>query len=81
MVDLEVLDAEEEIEEVKGLLRRHLRYTGSTVAERILGSWQAMEAKFVKVIPKDYKRAMKAMKRAESEGIPWEQAVMMGAHG
>jgi len=81
MVDLEALDTEEEIEEVKGLLRRHLRYTGSAVAERILGSWQAMEAKFVKVIPKDYKRAMKAMKRAEREGIPWEQAVMMGAHG
>jgi len=33
------------------------------------------------VIPKDYKRAMAAMKRAESEGIPWEEAVMMGAHG
>ncbi|MDD5558778.1 glutamate synthase large subunit [Candidatus Methylomirabilis sp.] len=81
MVDLEALDTEEEIEEVKELLRRHLRYTGSTVAERILGSWQTMEAKFVKVIPKDYKRAMKAMKRAETEGIPWEQAVMMGAHG
>ena len=81
MVDLEALDVEEEIEEVKELLRRHLRYTGSTVAERILGSWQTMEAKFVKVIPKDYKRAMTAMKRAESEGIPWEEAVMMGAHG
>ena len=81
MVDLEALDAEEEIEEVKAMLRRHLHYTGSTVAERILGSWQTMEAKFVKVIPKDYKRAMMAMKRAESEGIPWEEAVMMGAHG
>ncbi len=81
MVDLEALDTTEDIEEVKALLRHHLHYTGSTVAERILGSWQTMEAKFVKVIPKDYKRAMKALKRAEMEGIPWEQAVMMGAHG
>ncbi|MDE2060034.1 MAG: glutamate synthase large subunit [candidate division NC10 bacterium] len=81
MVDIEPLGAEEDIEEVQELLNRHLHYTGSAVADRILKHWQAIEAKFVKVIPKDYKRAMKALKRAELEGIPWEQAVMVGAHG
>src|SRR5574337_1275060 len=81
MVDIEPLSAEEDIEEVQELLNRHLHYTGSAVADRILKHWQAMEAKFVKVIPKDYKRALKALKRAELEGIPWEQAVMVGAHG
>jgi len=81
MVDLEPLDVEEEMEEVLALLRHHLNYTGSSVAVQIIQNWQTTVMKFVKVIPKDYKRAMKAMKRAESEGIPWEQAVMMGAHG
>lgn len=81
MVDIEPLSAWEDIEAVQELLRRHLQYTGSTVADGILKHWQATEAKFVKVIPKDYKRAMKALKRAELEGIPWEQAVMAGAHG
>lgn len=81
MVDIEPLSADEDIEQVQELLRRHLRYTGSMVADRLLRNWQATEAKFVKVIAKDYKRAMKALKRVETEGISWEQAVMAGAHG
>jgi glutamate synthase (ferredoxin) len=81
MVDIEPLSADEDIEQVQELLRRHLRYTGSTVADRLLRNWQATEAQFVKVIAKDYKRAMKALKRVETEGISWEQAVMAGAHG
>jgi glutamate synthase (ferredoxin) len=81
MVDLEPLVAKEDVEEVKGLLRRHIRYTQSPVAERILGNWRAMQPKFVKVMPRDYKRALQAMRRAEEEGIPWEVAVMEGAHG
>ncbi len=81
MVDLEPLIADEDADEVKELLRRHESYTRSTVAGRILGQWNRMQPKFVKVIPKDYKRAINAMKRARLEGIPWEQAVMEGAHG
>jgi glutamate synthase (NADPH/NADH) large chain len=81
MVDLEPLITDEDVEEVKELLRRHIHYTGSTVAERILRQWEAMQPKFVKVMPKDYKRAINAMKRAQLEGIPLEQAVMEGAHG
>ncbi|MBI3779491.1 MAG: glutamate synthase subunit alpha, partial [candidate division NC10 bacterium] len=81
MVDLEPLIADEEIEDVKELLRRHVRYTQSTVAERILKQWDVMQPKFVKVMPKDYKRVINAIKRAQQEGIPWEQAAMVGAHG
>jgi glutamate synthase (ferredoxin) len=81
MVDLEPLVVEEDVEEVRELLRRHVRYTRSTFAERILATWEAMQPKFVKVVPRDYKRALAAMKRAEEEGIPWEKAVMEGAHG
>ena len=81
MVDLEPLVAQEDVEEVQELLRRHIRYTQSRVAERVLLEWEAMQPKFVKVMPRDYKRAMKAMKRAQEEGIPWEVAVMEGAHG
>ena len=81
MVDLEPLIADEDVEEVKELLRRHVRYTQSTVAERILKQWDEMQPKFVKVMPKDYKRVINAIKRAQAEGIPWEQAAMVGAHG
>ncbi len=81
MVDLEPLIADEDVEEVKELLRRHVRYTQSTVAERVLHQWDTLQPKFVKVMPKDYKRVINAIKRAQMEGIPWEQAAMVGAHG
>jgi glutamate synthase (NADPH/NADH) large chain len=81
MVDLERLATDQDVEEVKELLRGHASYTRSSVAGRILEQWEAIQPKFVKVVPKDYKRAMDAMERARLTGIPWEQAVMEGAHG
>jgi glutamate synthase (ferredoxin) len=81
MVDLEPLEAPEDVAEVQDLLRRHLRHTGSRVAERLLADWERQQARFVKVMPRDYRRALLAMRRAEALGIPWERAVMEGAHG
>jgi glutamate synthase (ferredoxin) len=80
-MQLEPLANEEDIEEVKDLISRHLRYTGSKVAERVLIQWDTLLPKFVKVMPKDYRRALAAIKRAEKEGIPWEIAVMEGTSG
>jgi len=51
------------------------------VAEGIMARWGKTQPKFVKVMPRDYRRALDAMKRAQEEGIPWEKAVMEGAHG
>jgi glutamate synthase (NADPH/NADH) large chain len=81
MVDLEPLVLPADLEEVRDLLARHVRYTESTVARRLLDGWPAASARFVKVVPRDYKRAMAAIERARADGIPWEQAVMEGAHG
>jgi glutamate synthase (ferredoxin) len=81
MVDLEPLVAAEDVEEVRELLRRHVRFTQSTVADKLLANWESVQPTFVKVVPRDYKRALLAMKRAQEEGIPWEKAVMEGAHG
>jgi glutamate synthase domain-containing protein 2/glutamate synthase domain-containing protein 3 len=39
-------------------LEKHLEYTGSAVARRLLHNWQNAVKKFVKVIPVDYKRAL-----------------------
>ncbi len=81
MVDLEPLVAAEDVELVKDLLKRHARYTGSTVAERLLADWKGAQAKFVKVMPKDYKRVLEAMERARATGVPEDVAVMEAAHG
>jgi glutamate synthase (ferredoxin) len=81
MVELEPLVADEDVDEVKDLLRRHVRYTESALAEKLLANWNGAQPLFVKVTPRDYKRALLAMKRAEVEGLPWEKVVMEGAHG
>jgi glutamate synthase domain-containing protein 3 len=78
---LEPLVRDEDVQEVRELLRRHVRYTESAVAAEILTDWAAVQSRFVKVMPRDYKRALAAMERARAEGIPWERAVMEGAHG
>jgi glutamate synthase (ferredoxin) len=58
MIDLEALDDSEELDLVRGVLERHLEYTGSTVARGILGRWPDEARKFVKVMPVDYRRVL-----------------------
>jgi glutamate synthase (NADPH/NADH) large chain/glutamate synthase (ferredoxin) len=55
LVDLEALDGEDE-QTVIGLLEEHAERTGSPVALGVLAEWNP--ARFVKVIPHDYKRAL-----------------------
>jgi glutamate synthase domain-containing protein 3 len=40
------------------LIERHARYTGSAQAKRILENWNQYRAKFVKVFPNEYRRAL-----------------------
>jgi glutamate synthase (ferredoxin) len=60
MVDLEKLDDAEDVDLVRGLLERHREYTGSTVAAKMLSGWPKITKKFVKVMPRDYKRVLLA---------------------
>ena len=70
-----------DIEEVKSLISNHITYTKSTLAKNIIENWKDFLPKFIKVMPTDYKRAMMAKEIAKEKGIPWEEAVMEGAHG
>ncbi|MCB1662870.1 MAG: glutamate synthase large subunit [Pseudomonadales bacterium] len=65
MVNLEIVDAEEDIAELKQLIKNHLSYTGSAVAERVLANWETILAQFVKVMPVDYKRVLEERKLAQ----------------
>ena len=68
--------AERETDEVilKRLVEKHFKYTGSTRARNILDDWAVVRAKFVKVFPTEYKRALgelwaRAAKQAAVEKI------------
>jgi len=81
MVDLEKIVTERDEEAVRKLLKNHVRYTQSTVAQKILDRWNLHKEKFVKVMPKDYKRVLEAVEKARLTGIPEDIAVMEAAHG
>ncbi|MPY94118.1 MAG: glutamate synthase large subunit [Acidimicrobiia bacterium] len=80
MVDLDPLD-EEDREFVQTWVRRHYEETESTVAERLLGDWPTEAARFVKVMPKDYKRVLAAEQAARERGDDVIDAIMAAAHG
>ena len=67
LVELEALEADEDIAELRELIQLHLKYTGSEVAARVLEDWPNMLAQFVKVMPTDYKRVLAERARAEQE--------------
>jgi len=81
MVDLDALEDEEDLIIVKTLLTKHVDYTHSTVARNILDHWSKYQSKFIKVMPKDYKRVLAAIKKAEADGTSVDEAVMEAAHG
>ena len=81
MVNLEKVQDDEDVETVKTLLTRHLQYTQSSVAEKLLADWDNTLNQFVKVMPRDYKRVLEAIKRARETGMSEDEAVMEAAHG
>jgi hypothetical protein len=43
---------------VRALVQEHRERTGSAVAARVLREWESLVAAWVKVMPRDYKRAL-----------------------
>src|SRR5262249_56872589 len=60
MVELEPLASREDIDLVLRLIQRHVRYTNSRLAAKILETWEIVESTFVKITPRDYKRVLMA---------------------
>ncbi len=76
MVDLEpVLSAEDEAE-LRGMIERHARHTGSPLATNMLETWDEVRPYFVKVFPIEYRRALGRMSR-DDEATEREEV----AHG
>jgi glutamate synthase (ferredoxin) len=75
-LELERLDDPAELEEVRQMIQRHADYTRSQLAFKVLALWEEMAPKFVKVMPKDYKRMLECIKRAKAGGLNGEEALM-----
>jgi glutamate synthase (NADPH/NADH) large chain/glutamate synthase (ferredoxin) len=57
IVSFEAIDDGDEIE-LRELVAQHLAYTDSAVAASLLADWDASLARFVKVMPNDYRRVL-----------------------
>ena len=61
-------------ERLRGLVERHLHYTGSEVARRMLEDWENRVERFVKIMPVDYRRALEDLRREEGAGLALAEA-------
>ena len=67
MVELHDLGDTAEASHIHALLVRHHQYTDSTVARRILDDWDGYAAKFVKVMPTEYRRVLERQLNMKSD--------------
>jgi glutamate synthase (NADPH) large chain len=58
MVELEPMQHEHDIDELKSLIELHYQHTDSVVAKKVLDNWDVSLEQFVKVMPIDYKRVL-----------------------
>ncbi|MEM8484710.1 MAG: glutamate synthase large subunit [Bacteroidota bacterium] len=69
MVDLEKVSSKEEVAFLKNLVTAHHKYTGSAVASEVLASWETALQQFVKVIPVEYKKALKRLEEQADDSM------------
>jgi glutamate synthase (NADPH/NADH) large chain len=77
MVDLETIADDDDLL-LQHLLTRHIKLTGSTVAQKLLAQWNDTRARFVKVMPRDYKRVLQAEAKARAESREPEFSELIG---
>jgi glutamate synthase (NADPH/NADH) large chain len=80
MVDIDPLDDDDRAF-LRDVVSRHHAETDSAVAHALLTDWDDAVERFGKVMPKDYKRVLRARAAAEREGRDVNEAIMEAAHG
>ena len=78
MVDLDQL-SDDDRHTIERLVRRHYEETGSGIADAILADFHETVRHFVKVMPQDYKRVLRAKEAAEAKGEDVNDAIMAAA--
>ncbi|MDX1565709.1 MAG: hypothetical protein R3236_09900, partial [Phycisphaeraceae bacterium] len=65
-IEMESITDPVEAEELRTMVQTHLAYTGSSVADWVLENWESALAEFVKVIPTEYRDALRRLEDAEA---------------
>ncbi|UNB55380.1 glutamate synthase large subunit [Mycolicibacterium sp. YH-1] len=80
MVELQRLEPED-LSWLRGVVSRHAKFTGSTVAGSLLSDWPRRSAQFTKIMPTDYQRVLAATRMAKAEGRDVDTAIMEASRG
>ncbi|MBE5896531.1 MAG: glutamate synthase large subunit [Lachnospiraceae bacterium] len=74
LVLMEKVENKTDCEELKSMLKKHLKYTGSKKAKKILDDFDNELQYFKKIIPGDYKRLVTSTTKYEEQGMSREDA-------
>ncbi|SET53354.1 glutamate synthase (NADH) large subunit [Oceanobacillus limi] len=82
LVKMEALADRQEIGELYDLVKKHVEYTNSAHAERILAYWESYVGKFVRIIPKTYAKIQariqvlldRGFEKSDAEMIAFEES-------
>jgi glutamate synthase (NADPH/NADH) large chain len=72
MVELSGLDNTADENFVKEMIQKHIYWTASAYAQDVLDNWAENRAKFIKVLPVEYKLALDKMRIAELDQQVYE---------
>lgn len=77
MIDLDAINDLSEFMDLKNIITNHWNYTHSMLAQRILRNFDELSKKFVKVIPKEYKKMSETIKAIEAQGFTGDDALLL----
>ena len=75
MVDVEHLD-QDDLAVLKEDIERHLELTNSNRARGLLSDWDEAKGRFLRVMPRQYKKVLQALANARESGVDSDIAVM-----
>jgi glutamate synthase (ferredoxin) len=75
MVNIEKIESEEELAEVRSMIEKHVGFTDSPIGKTVLSDWVKYSARISKIIPKDYKLMMNNIQKAYSMGYSGDDAL------
>jgi glutamate synthase (NADPH/NADH) large chain len=83
VVNRELVDVEpvsgEHADRLLAVVREHVRHTDSAVGAGLLADWTRALPRFSVIVPRDYRRALEATRRARAAGEDEDSAVMAAA--
>ncbi len=76
MSDLVSLEDKVEIDSLYELIKQHAEATKSQKAFKVIALWEQSVKQFVKVLPRDYARVLKALDKAKADGLTGDDALI-----